>query len=281
MDDPMRSNSHFYPKKSLGQHFLKDPQMIHEIIARARFERDSEVLEVGPGMGALTIPLAGQVKQVTAVEKDLRLIEMLKKKLFKADVRNVALVHGDILTLDFCEVVSPEARRIHVIGNLPYNISSPFLERLVRNRERVKKAVLTFQLELARRLVGSPGNKEYGAMTILVQYHALLSPLLKIPKDAFYPRPKVGSMVLEFDFTRPHPTRTQDEEHFRKVVKAAFAQRRKKILNSLTGTLTSVGREGIAQALEQCGIDPDKRAERLYIDDFLCLSAALKPKLRD
>ena len=274
----MKDSSPFYPKKSLGQHFLKAPHVIHEIITRAGFERDSRVLEVGPGRGALTLPLAGRVKRVFAVEKDPRLAEMLKKTLERAGIENVILVCADILRLDFHEVVSDQEGKINVIGNLPYNISSPFLEKIIRNKELIKRAILTFQLELANRLVGSPGNKAYGAMTVLVQYHARLSPLLTIPKESFHPRPKVSSMVLEMDFTRPHPTRTEDEEHFRKVVKAAFAQRRKTVLNSLRHTLPSFGAEKILEALEQCSIDPGKRAETLNIDDFLRLSAALKAK---
>jgi 16S rRNA (adenine1518-N6/adenine1519-N6)-dimethyltransferase len=275
----MKDSSPFYPKKSLGQHFLKTQHVIHEIITRAGFERDSRVLEVGPGRGALTLPLAGRVKHVFAVEKDPRLAEMLKKTLERAGIENVILVCGDILRLDFHEVVGDQEGKFNVIGNLPYNISSPFLEKIIRNKELIRRAILTFQLELANRLVGSPGNKAYGAMTVLMQYHARLSPLLTIPKESFHPRPKVSSMVLEMDFTRPHPTRTEDEEHFRKVVKAAFAQRRKTVSNSLRHTLPSFGAEKILEALEQCSIDPGKRAETLTIDDFLCLSAALKAPL--
>jgi 16S rRNA (adenine1518-N6/adenine1519-N6)-dimethyltransferase len=272
----MRESSPFYPKKRLGQHFLKDRHVIHEIITRAGFESDSRVLEVGPGRGALTLPLARRVKHVVAVEKDPRLTEMLEKTLQKAAIGNVVLVCGDILKVDFHELVGDQQGKVHVIGNLPYNISSPFLEKMIRNKDLIERAVLTFQLELAKRLVGSPGNKDYGAMTVLVQYHARLSPLLKIPKECFYPMPKVGSMVLEMDFTRPHPTRTEDEEHFRKVVRAAFAQRRKTVVNSLSHTLTSPGAERILEALDQCNIDPRIRAERLHIDDFLCLSSAIK-----
>ena len=272
----MRESSPFYPKKSLGQHFLKDPRVIREIVTRAGFESDSRVLEVGPGRGALTLPLAHQVKHVVAVEKDPRLSEILKKTLQKAAIGNVVLVCGDILKLDFHEIVGDQQGKIHVIGNLPYNISSPFLEKIIRNKDLIERAVLTFQLEVAKRLVGSPGNRDYGAMTVLVQYHARLSPLLEIPKECFYPKPKVGSMVLEMDFTRPHSIRTEDEGHFRKVVRAAFAQRRKTVVNSLSHTLASLGADKIIEALDQCNIDPRIRAERLYIDDFLCLSAALK-----
>jgi 16S rRNA (adenine1518-N6/adenine1519-N6)-dimethyltransferase len=272
----MRRVRRFFPKKKLGQHFLKDPQIIQEIITKARFEEDSEVLEVGPGLGALTFPLAGRVKRVIGVEKDSRLMDTLQKRLALEQTSNVTLIHSDILKLDFLQVVGSEGKQIHVIGNLPYNISSPFVEKLISHRALVSTAILTFQLELARRLAALPGNKAYGALSVLVQYYARITPLLEIPKEAFYPKPEVASMVLELDFTKPYPRRAGDEENFRKVVKASFAQRRKTILNSLRGALTSLERDHILEALEKCGIEPGKRAENVNINDYLCLSSALK-----
>jgi 16S rRNA (adenine1518-N6/adenine1519-N6)-dimethyltransferase len=272
----MRRALHFFPKKRLGQHFLKDPQIIQDIIAKARFEEDSEVMEVGPGLGALTFPLASRVKRVIGIEKDSRLIDTLQRRVSLQQASNVTLVNSDILKLDFFQVIGSEGKRIHVIGNLPYNISSPFLGKLISHRAQVKRAILTFQLELARRLAATPDNKAYGALTVLVQYYARITPLLQIPREAFYPKPKVASMVLELDFTRPYPRRAEDEENFRKVVKASFAQRRKTILNSLRGTLTYLDRDHILNALEKCGIEPGKRAENLQMNDYLCLSDALK-----
>jgi 16S rRNA (adenine1518-N6/adenine1519-N6)-dimethyltransferase len=162
-----------------------------------------------------------------------------------------------------------------VIGNLPYNISTPFLERLVENRNLVSRAVLMFQLELARRLTASPGNKEFGAMTVLVQYHAHICPLLEVSKASFYPKPKVDSMVLELNFERPHPRRADDEAKFKMVVRGAFTHRRKTLLNSLRRALSPRTSEEILDALRKCAIDPGKRAETLNIDDFLCLTNAL------
>lgn len=132
-----------------------------------------------------------------------------------------------------------------------------------------------FQYEFARRLIAPPGNKEYGAMTVLIQYHASLTPLLDVPKEAFYPKPKVDSMVLELDLDSPHPRRTEDEETFKMVVKGAFAHRRKTLLNSLKGTLSSRSINEIVAALDRCAIDPTKRAENLDIDNFLCLTSQL------
>lgn len=267
----------FRPKKRLGQHFLKDKGIISEIIKKARFDQSDQVLEIGAGLGALTLPLAGSVHLISAIEKDPSLTDMLKKRLSSAGINNVILVNDDILKLDFNRLRKMTEKKIKVIGNLPYNISSPILEKLVENRNLVSRAILMFQAELARRLIARPGNKDYGAMTVLIQYHAHLSPLLEVPKESFYPRPKVDSMVLELDFERPHTRRIEDEANFKTVVKGAFAHRRKTLLNSLKQAVFSLSSEEILGALEKCGIDPHKRAETLDIDDFLCLSSALTP----
>jgi 16S rRNA (adenine1518-N6/adenine1519-N6)-dimethyltransferase len=245
------------------------------MIGCARFDRSCRVLEIGPGLGALTIPLAGSVQHIVAVEKDPHLAEILSKNLSREGIENVTLINGDILKLDLNDMGPFSGRTLQVIGNLPYNISSPVLEKLITNRERVTRAILTFQLEFSRRLIASPGNREYGAMSVLTQYYAHISPLLEIPKEAFYPRPKVGSMVLELDFARPYPRRAEDEKNFRRIVRAAFAHRRKTLINSLRGSLPSTSIEEIMKALGRCAIDPQKRAETLDIDDFLCLNTAL------
>ena len=271
----IRRGNGFQPKKRLGQHFLRDAGVVREIINKAKLGPSDNVLEIGPGLGALTIPLASLVHHIVAVEKDPRLAEMLKKRLAHEDISNDRLVNDDILKLELEDIPRLLGKKMKVIGNLPYNISTPFLERLVVNRNLVSRAVLMFQLELARRLTASPGNKEFGAMTVLVQYHAHISPLLEVSKASFYPRPKVDSMVLELDFERPHPRRAEDETKFKTVVRGAFAHRRKTLLNSLKRTLSSRTSEEILAALRKCGIDPEKRAETLHMDQFLCLTSAL------
>jgi 16S rRNA (adenine1518-N6/adenine1519-N6)-dimethyltransferase len=214
------------------------------------------------------------VRHVVAVEKDRQLIALLQKEIYALGIHNVTPIGADILRLDFDELDFPAGQTFQVLGNLPFNISSPVVEKLILNRNLVSRAVLTFQRELARRLMAGPGNREYGAMTVLVQYHARVSPLLEIAKEAFYPKPKVGSMVLELDFTKPYPNRAKNEKHFKRVVKAAFAHRRKTLLNGLKGA-GALPTPDILCALKKCGIEPRKRAETLDIDDFLCLSASL------
>lgn len=262
-------------KKGLGQHILKNREMIHEIIARAGFSASDHVIEVGPGLGALTLPLARCVHHIYAVEKDPHLAEMLATSLSREGIANVSLIIQDILEVDFSEFPPPLGGKTGVIGNLPYHISSPFLEKLMESRERVSRAVLMFQREVARRLIASPGTKEYGSLSVLMQYHARLSPLLEVSREAFYPIPKVDSMVVEIDFERPHPRKTNDEESFRRLVRSAFSHRRKTLLNSLRASPFSWNAADVLKALRECTIDSRVRAEALGIDEFLCLSHAL------
>ena len=272
---PVKRGLGFRPNKRLGQHFLKDPNIIHKIINRAGFDPSDHILEIGAGLGALTLPLAESVRHISAIEKDTRLTQLLGKRLTRDGIRNVTLINADILKFDFNKLQTLPGEKVQVIGNLPYNISSPFLEKLIHHRKILSRAILMFQVELARRLISPPGNKVYGAITVLIQYHAKISPLLEVSSGAFHPRPKVGSMVLELDFNQPHPIRAEDEKLFTSVVRSAFAHRRKTIMNSFKGSAIQYPQEAFAKALNDCAIDPGKRAEELHIDDFLCLSSAL------
>jgi 16S rRNA (adenine1518-N6/adenine1519-N6)-dimethyltransferase len=267
-----RRSGLFRPKKSLGQHFLRDPLAIERILDEAKFDRSATVLEIGPGLGALTFPLSSRVQQVIAVEKDERLVEKLRSGFAREGISNVTLIHEDVLKLDMTRL---SEQRIEVIGNIPYNISSPLIEKLIRNRELISRAILTLQHELAARLTASPGNKQYGGLTVLIQYHAHLSSLLEIPRQAFFPKPKVSSTVVQFDFSRPYPRRVDPEDFFKKVVRASFAHRRKTLLNSLRGTFPAWDVQGLLHAMERCAINPQRRAETLNMGDFLNLTEHL------
>lgn len=263
------------PNKRLGQHFLRDQSVIAEIIERSGFKKSDTVLEIGPGLGALTIPLAGQAGSIIAVEKDRRLAETLQKRLDQQGITNVTLINDDILKVDFARISGVVEGRIKAVGNLPYNISSPVLERLFKHRDLIGMAVFMFQREFARRLLASPGGKEYGALTVLIGYDAKVSPLIDVSNDAFYPRPKVGSMVVKIDMEQSHARRAEDDGFFSAVVKGAFAHRRKTILNSLGVTLSEYENDQIREALNLCAINPVRRAETLDIDEFIFLSDTL------
>jgi 16S rRNA (adenine1518-N6/adenine1519-N6)-dimethyltransferase len=266
----------FWPKKSLGQHFLVDRKIIQKIINLAGFQASDLVLEIGPGQGALTFPLARRVRRIVGVEKDRKLILLLEKHLNRSDITNVTLINQDILKWDFRDMDFASSSKICVIGNLPYNISSPFLEKLIENRQRIARAVLMFQLEVGRRITASPGGKAYSAMSLLIQYHAKPTVLIEVPKEAFYPKPKVDSMVVNLDFERPYTKDSTINEHsFRRVVKGAFTHRRKTLINSLSGALSLFNRDVLLNAMKHCEIDPNRRAETLDMDEFLCLTKVL------
>ncbi|MDY6881809.1 MAG: 16S rRNA (adenine(1518)-N(6)/adenine(1519)-N(6))-dimethyltransferase RsmA [Desulfatiglans sp.] len=271
----MKTEKRWRAKKSLGQHFLVAPDIVQKIISYARFQDSDLVLEIGPGRGALTIPLAESVGHVVAVEKDSRLTKDLQDRLVRECIDNVTLFNEDILRWAFARMKSRTSDKFMVIGNLPYNISSPFLEKLIENRRMIKRAILMFQAEVARRLSASPGSKTYGAMTLLTQYHASITNLLSVSRKAFRPRPQVDSIVIEIDFDRPYPIQTPNEDFFRKIVKGAFAHRRKTIINSLKVAYPSWESGLVAQAMEECGIDPGRRAETLHMEEFLALTSAL------
>jgi 16S rRNA (adenine1518-N6/adenine1519-N6)-dimethyltransferase len=269
----------FRARKGLGQHFLKDREIARKIVSMAGFAGEAPLLEIGPGTGALTLLLARTGLQIIAVEKDRQLAERLQRRLDREGIRNVTLVAGDILRQDFGEWRGPGEGQMGVIGNLPYSISSPILDMLIRNRALVNRAVLMFQSEFARRVSASPGSREYGAMSVLIQYFSRVSPLLEVPREAFSPVPKVDSMVLELDFNIPYPRRAENERSFKKTVKGAFSHRRKTLLNSLRGALPDLSKETILDVLKRCSIDPGKRAETLSMENFLDLNTALYPFL--
>jgi len=265
------------PRKRLGQNFLEDPAVIEKIITHAGFDKNDVVIEIGSGLGALTIPILPSICHLVAVEKDLLLITILQERLSEKEKEKITFISGDVLKLDFNKIYDTFNQKIRIIGNLPYNISSPFLEKLIINREYINNAILMFQYEFAQRLTGRPPDKEYGALSVITQYYATISPLIKIKRDAFYPKPKVDSMVLEMDFTQPYTLQAENEVMFRTTVRAAFSCRRKTILNSLERGMVSLSREIIAKALAKCLIDPKRRAETLTIDEYIHLSSVLMP----
>ena len=273
--ETLKQKKSLRPVKKLGQHFLVDSAVRDKIISLSGFGKNDRVLEIGPGKGALTLPLARQVDHVVAIEKDVNMVEFLSEHLSKNSCHNVTVIHKDILRTQWADLEPFFARKIQVIGNLPYNISSPVLEWLIDHRAWIKKAVLMFQLEVARRLTAQPGTKAYGALTLLVQYHAEVTGLFKVLRGSFYPIPGVDSMMVSVNFEKPFPERAVHEVYFKKVVKGAFAYRRKTLYNSLKRALHLERSEKLLKAFETSNIDGRSRAEILALPDFLRLTEAL------
>jgi len=269
------NKNHLRPDKRLGQHFLTDKNTINKIIDISGVDSSDNILEIGPGMGALTIPLSARVKSIVAVEKDIRMADFLQELLHKRNIDNVKIINEDILKADIPNISSNKKNKLKVAGNLPYNISSPLLEKLISNKNHISRAFLMFQHEFAERLIALPGSRDYGAITVMTRYQASVTKLLEVNRNVFYPRPKVGSIVVEVDMEKPYPSRAMDDNIFKLVVKGAFSQRRKTIKNSLKVISGDFSSEEIINALKECGIDPGRRAETLHMDEFLCLSNTL------
>jgi 16S rRNA (adenine1518-N6/adenine1519-N6)-dimethyltransferase len=262
-----------FPKKRLGQHFLVDPNILNKVIRTAQVGKEDVVLEVGPGLGEMTIALARLAKQVIAVEIDPKLVEILKKKL--ADCPNVEVVKSDILKVDFKHFFKKEGYPVKVVSNLPYQISTPLLFRFVEAKEVFSTFTLMLQREVAERMVASPGGKEYGRLSVLLQMFLDLSVRFFIPPSAFFPPPKVESAVVHMGWKEKPTAEIQDEEWFKKVVKACFGYRRKTLANALKHSELPLP-ESIQSRMEKVGIDPRRRPETLAIDEFIHLAEALK-----
>ena len=260
------------PRKSMGQHFLADPNVAASILRKAQFEPDDVVLEIGAGLGALTLPLAQQVKHVLAVEPDQKIASILASELMAAGVNNVTSIEKNILRLDIAALAARSDASFKVVGNLPYHISSQVLIRLVQFREVIQAAFLMFQKEVAERLTAKPGNKNYGRLSVLIQYCANIYPVVSVDASAFFPRPKVDSQVVGIEFHHPVTFQATDERLLFQIVKAAFGKRRKTLKNALLGGNLGFADERISAALELAGIDFQRRAETLSVKEFVTLS---------
>ena len=255
------------PRKRLGQHFLVDPNITRKIIALAAIRSEDIVLEIGPGRGVLTRPLCTAAKRVIALELDPKLEAYLAEAL--ADCRNLDLRLGD--ALEFSYETLPQGTV--VVANLPYYVSTPLLFALLEARQRIDRMVLMLQTEVARRLVAKPATNDYGILSVLVQYAAEASLAFQVSASCFRPRPDVGSAVVNLVMRRHRPVQVKDEALFARVVRAAFAHRRKTLLNSLRDE--GLSSEQVARALTRLGIGPSRRAETLTLEEFANLADAL------
>jgi 16S rRNA (adenine1518-N6/adenine1519-N6)-dimethyltransferase len=258
--------------KRLGQHFLVDPNTSDLIVRRSGVGPEDTILEIGAGTGALTIPIARSVRQVIAVELDKRLAGLLKNELLAASIENVIVRQEDILRFDFETLARTRTHPVVVIGNLPYNISSQVLIKLIQQRKFVETAVLMFQKELAERIMAPPGNRIYGRLSVAVQYCATVTSLVTVRASSFYPRPKVDSRVLHIRF-QESPTFPADDEYLLfRLIGAAFNQRRKTIKNALKGNILGLKPEDVSRLLKKAKIDPLRRPETLGVKEFVEIS---------
>jgi 16S rRNA (adenine1518-N6/adenine1519-N6)-dimethyltransferase len=258
-------------RKRFGQHFL-EPAWVTRLIDSLSPSADDVFLEIGPGRGALTRPLAPRVARLIAVELDRDLAELLPAKV----PANVRIVQGDFLEVDLKELLRDERNPVRVVGNLPYNVSSPILFKLLHAADDgrlLSDATLMLQKEVADRLVAQPGTGEYGTLAIQVGLLADVDRLLTLPPGAFRPPPKVTSAVVRLRF-RPARADVGDLRAFERVVRGVFLQRRKKLINALRPVADSFGRQ-VAEVIEQAEVDPDKRPEQLTVEEMARLTRAV------
>jgi len=259
------------PRKSWGQHFLLYPHQARRIVAALELTSRETVVEIGPGLGALTVFLAPAAARVVALEVDPRLCHFLQEELFPAPAP-VQVRCQDALAFDFPALSREAGGPLVVAGNLPYQITSPLLFKLVDEEAALSRAVFMVQKEVGERLLAPPGTKDYGVLTVLLQYHFRLKRLFSLGPANFYPRPKVASMVLALTPVGPE-ARAGDEALLRRLVKAAFQPRRKTLRHNLVAQSLAFGlsREEMAEALAAAGIDPGRRGETLSLAEFVAL----------
>jgi len=262
-----------YAGKEMGQNFLSSPATAEMIAARTGISNKTKVLEIGSGLGALTIPIARRADSVIAIEKDKRLIPLLEKELEKEEIHNVRVINQNIMKTDFKEIARDE--KLVIIGNLPYNISSQILFRLVKERSVIEKAFLMFQKELATRIIATPGGRDYSRLSAVVQYAARIGFVADIKPTSFFPKPDVDSTVLKFEFFDSPDMSEPMEDLLFAVIKSAFSKRRKTLKNSMTGGELGLAREIVTQALTMASIVPERRAETLSVEEFKALGKAV------
>ena len=267
-------------KKSLGQNFLIDPNILRNIVSHADLTKESGAIEVGPGIGALTEHLARGAKKVVSFEIDQRLLPVLEDTLSPYD--NVKIVHSDVLKADVVKVIEeemPGIKDIMVVANLPYYVTTPILMKLLNDRLPIRGFVVMMQKEVADRISAKPGTKNYGSLSIAIQYYCKADVAMIVPKTVFMPAPNVDSAVLRLIKHDEPPVKVIDEDFLFEVSRASFAQRRKTIFNNLqTGLKDGKAKKDlITEALHAAGIDPTRRGETLSIEEFGRLADALHP----
>jgi len=270
------------PSKKRGQNFLKHRSTAVRIVAKAEFTKEDHIMEVGVGLGALTLCLAEQVAQVTGIEIDRGIVAYLQQTDKLPD--NVTLLHEDVLKSDFKSLHQKIGKPLKIISNLPYSISNPFIFKLIDNRTLIERVVILLQKEMAQRLTAAPNTKEYGIPSVLLQSCAEVRQLMEVEAAEFHPRPKVDSLLIEIRFDSGKISDDQFKA-LRDTVRAAFSSRRKTLSNNLTASLPndlcgttdkSRKREFVRASLEAAGLKPDIRAENITIEQFRLLARQLQ-----
>lgn len=261
-------------KKSLGQNFLIDVNILENIIKQAGIEQKAGAIEIGPGIGALTEQLAVHAEKVVAFEIDQRLLPILGDTL--QDYNNVQVIHEDILEADVAKVIQTHfepGQAVHIVANLPYYITTPILMKLLHENLPVASITVMIQKEVADRMAASPNSKSYGSLSIAIQYYTYADVVMHVPKTVFMPQPNVDSSVLHLKIRENPPVQVINETYFFEIVRATFVQRRKTLRNNLASHFKGrYTKEEVNGLLEQAGIDGARRGESLSMEEFATLA---------
>lgn len=269
-------------QKKFGQNFLIDTHVLDKIIAAAEITKDDFVLEIGPGIGTMTQYLAESAGKVTAVEIDKSLIPVLEDTL--KEYQNVTIINEDVLKLDLNDLVLKEngGRPIKVVANLPYYITTPIIMGLFEKHVPLESITVMVQKEVADRMQVGPGTKDYGVLSLAVQYYAKPYIVANVPPNCFMPRPKVGSAVIRLTVHQEPPVHVEDEKLMFGIIRASFNQRRKTLANGLKNSAElNLSREVIAECIEELGKGPGIRGEALTLEEFAMLSNSIYHKINE
>lgn len=260
--------------KSLGQNFLVDDSVPRDIVLGAEVDENDLVIEIGPGVGTLTAQLLKVAKKVVAIELDNDLIPILTQEL--GDNPKFTLIHNDALKVDFKEIIGEE-KSVKLVANLPYYVTTPIIVKLLKEKYNFKSLTIMIQKEVAERMNAEPCNKDYGALSLLVQYYCNTKIVRKVPPACFIPRPKVDSIVIRLDKLEEPKVKVENEKLFFDIIRNSFNMRRKTLWNGVKNIGAS--KEKLESAFEKAGVDPKRRGETLTIEEFAKLSDCINEVL--
>lgn len=264
-------------QKRLGQNFLIDGNVVRNIAETAELNGNDTVVEIGPGIGTLTQELAARAKKVIAIELDRNLLPVLEENL--GAYPNVQVVPGDAMQLNFNDLVTNSEGTLaeyKIVGNLPYYITTPLIMHVLEQGFKFSVFVLMVQKEVAQRIVAAPGTKDYGVLSLAVQYYTVPEMALKVPRAVFMPKPEVDSAVLKLTRRKLPPVSVADEKMLFRIIKAAFGQRRKTLLNALANAGIGPSKNYLSAVISEIGLNPGRRGETLSMEEFASLTNALK-----
>ena len=261
--------------KSLGQNFLIDDSVPRDIVSGAEVDENDLVIEIGPGVGTLTAQLLNKAKKVVAIELDNDLIPILTQEI--GDNPKFTLIHNDALKVNFNEVIGEE-KSVKLVANLPYYVTTPIIVKLLKGKYNFKSLTIMIQKEVAERMNAEPGNKDYGSLSLLVQYYCNTRIVRKVPPQCFIPRPKVDSIVIRLDRLEEPKVKVENEKLFFEIIRSSFNMRRKTLWNGVKNI--GLSKESLELAFKEANVDPKRRGETLNINEFAILSDKIDKYLK-